>query len=326
MDIFFPGGIQLVLAIQSLGAWLEIPMKFFSFLGSEQFYLFILPALYWSVDTALGLRVGAVLLLNVGVNDIFKLALHAPRPYWFDPAVRPISAETSFGAPSGHAQLSAGVWGALAASIRKPWGWALAVALTFLIGFSRIYLGVHFLHDVVLGWALGALVLGVVLRVQEPLAHWLVKKTVLQQVGMALALSLMLVISGALARPASLPPEWTTNAIQAGAAQLPDPVTLDGNLTAAGALFGLLAGLAWMNTQGGFSAEGTTIQRLARYALGLVGVALFWFGLGALFPRGEALLPYILRFVRYSLIGFWISAGAPWFFAKLRLNAQLTKM
>jgi len=81
-----------------------------------------------------------------------------------------------------------------------------------------------------------------------------------------------------------------------------------------------------MNTQGGFSAEGTTIQRLARYALGLVGVALFWFGLGALFPRGEALLPYILRFVRYSLIGFWISAGAPWFFAKLRLNAQLTKM
>jgi len=199
MDIFFPGGIQLVLAIQSLGAWLEIPMKFFSFLGSEQFFLFILPALYWSVDTALGLRVGAVLLLNVGVNDIFKLALHAPRPYWFDPAVRPISAETSFGAPSGHAQLSAGVWGALAASIRKPWGWALAVALTFLIGFSRIYLGVHFLHDVVLGWALGALVLGVVLRVQEPLAHWLVKKTVLQQVGMALALSLMLVISGALA-------------------------------------------------------------------------------------------------------------------------------
>ena len=96
----------------------------------------------------------------------------------------------------------------------------------------------------------------------------------------------------------------------------PSLVVLD-----AGTLFGLFSGLAWMNTQGGFSARGTAVQRILRYVLGLLGVAILWFGLGTIFPRGDELLPYFLRFVRYSLVGLWISAGAPWLFIRLRLAA-----
>ena len=34
------------------------------------------------------------------------------------------------------------------------------------------------------------------------------------------------------------------------------------------------------------------------------------------------MLPYLLRYIRYALVGAWISAGAPWFFAKLNLAGR----
>jgi cell division protein FtsX len=37
------------------------------------------------------------------------------------------------------------------------------------------------------------------------------------------------------------------------------------------------------------------------------------------FPRGESLWPFILRFIRYGLLGVWVAAGAPLFFRAIRL-------
>ena len=56
----FPYELDLswVIAFQSLGDWLVSPMQFFSFLGTEEFYILILPILYWCIDTSLGIRVG----------------------------------------------------------------------------------------------------------------------------------------------------------------------------------------------------------------------------------------------------------------------------
>lgn len=49
------GGIPCVLYLQGLGGWLLKPMKFFSLLGYEEFFLFVAPAVYWCVDAGLGL-------------------------------------------------------------------------------------------------------------------------------------------------------------------------------------------------------------------------------------------------------------------------------
>ena len=70
----FDSAVALIIAVQNLGAWLEIPMRIFSFLGTEIFYLLILPVLYWCIDANLGLRVGVILLFSGAVNEIFKLA------------------------------------------------------------------------------------------------------------------------------------------------------------------------------------------------------------------------------------------------------------
>ena len=130
MDGLIASGIQWILAVQGLGAWLEAPMKLFSFLGTENFFLLVLPLIYWCVDASLGMRVGFILITSSYVNGIFKLWFAGPRPYWVSDKVIPFSVESSFGVPSGHAQNAVTNWGMLAAGSRRRWAWAVATLPT----------------------------------------------------------------------------------------------------------------------------------------------------------------------------------------------------
>ena len=329
MEALWQFGVNFILAFQSLGSWLEAPMLFFSFLGSEEFFLLVLPVLYWSVNADLGLRVGVILLLSGALNDALKMTFHSPRPYWVSSSVKAFAAEASFGIPSGHAQIAAGVWGMLAAQVRRGWLWALAFFIILMIGLSRLYLAVHFPHDVLFGWLVGSLLLWGLLHVWDRIAGWLKTQTFSRQIMLAFGFSMLLVLGSLVPYLAlqkwNLPAEWIANAKLASMDTLPHPITLNSIMTTSGTLFGLFAGLAWMNTRGGFSAKGTISQRSLRYALGVLGVGVFWFGLGAILPRGDELIPYILRFVRYTLVGLWVSAGAPWLFIKLKLAGQPQK-
>jgi hypothetical protein len=82
---------------------------------------------------------------------------------------------------------------------------------------------------------------------------------------------------------------------------------------------GLAIGGLFMARQGGFNPGGVLWKRALRYVLGLVGVLILWMGLGEVFPRGETWLPFALRFVRYALVGLWVTYLAPLMFIRLRL-------
>ena len=323
-EFFFDTGLEIVLLVQRLfGEWIGTPAKFFSFIGDEEFFLLILPIVYWSVHSALGLRIGFMLLLSNGVNAIFKLLFSTPRPFWYSAEVRPLTFESSFGVPSGHAMNAAAVWGIIAAFIRKTWVWIILILLIALIGLSRIAVGVHFPVDVVAGWLIGFSLLAVVLRLEKPVLAWLGKRTVVFRLLTAFIVSLTLIFFGLLARSFSIdeiPAIWITNAAQA----FPDeaeinPHSLDGLFTSAGAIFGLLAGAILLQAYSGFNVGGPWWKRLARYPIGLVGVVLLYFGLGAIFPRGDNTLAYSLRYLRYFLVGIWVSAGAPLVFFFLKI-------
>jgi membrane-associated phospholipid phosphatase len=316
-------GISFVTAFQSIGTWLEAPMKLLSFLGSPDFFLIFISLLYWSIDAALGVRVWFILLAGTGLNLLFKLALHGPRPYWVSTDVRPMASETLFGVPSGHAELGAGLWGMVAAYYRKAWVWVAAVLLVLFIGLSRLYLGVHFPHDVLLGWLLGFLTLWAFVRFWEPLEARLKQMSLWSQIGLAFLVSLAIVLLGALliflSRIFVLPADWIANAIRDGN-PAPNPFSMDEWIAAAALLFGSSTGFAWMSTRGGFAASGPFWQRLARYVLGLIGVAVFYAGLKAIFPSGDAFIPYVFRYIRYTILAFWVFGAAPWTFAKLNLT------
>jgi len=310
-------GVRLIVVLQGLGSWLELPMKFFSFLGTEDFFMVVLPVLYWCVDSNLGIRVAVILMLSGSFNDVFKMALHGPRPYWYSTKVYALATETSFGAPSGHAQNAAAVWGILAAGLRKWWAWLVAILLILLIGLSRLYLGVHFPHDVLFGLLIGGLLLWLVLRFWDPVVAWAKKKNLSQQIITAFLASLVLFLLPLIPfvwlkvihwQP---PQEWAAYATQA--------ISLEGASTSAGTFFGLMAGLAWLVHKGGFRIKGLWWQLILRYLLGVAGVLIIRYGLKFIFPEGETALALFFRYLRYTAIGFWVTGGAPWAFIRLKL-------
>jgi undecaprenyl-diphosphatase len=108
--------------------------------------------------------VGGAELLNL----VLKLAFHRPRPEFAF-----VHLDT-YSFPSGHAMISTATYGALAYLAWGPlrtWGRRLSmvagtVALVALIGFSRLYLGVHYLSDVLAGVAGGAFWLAISIALQ----------------------------------------------------------------------------------------------------------------------------------------------------------------
>jgi len=97
--------------------------------------------------------VASVVAIYIAVH-VTKAATDRPRPP--DPVVH--ASLSSF--PSGHAAYST-IYVAVALLIRKGTAvTAAAVALTFAIGASRVYLRVHWATDVLAGWALGAAIFG----------------------------------------------------------------------------------------------------------------------------------------------------------------------
>lgn len=87
-----------------------------------------------------------------------KLAFRRDRPFFTDP----LATVSTYSFPSGHATVSIAVYGALClVLVRRLTGparvvcVAAAVLLVSLIGFSRLYLGVHFLSDVLAGFSVG---------------------------------------------------------------------------------------------------------------------------------------------------------------------------
>jgi hypothetical protein len=106
-----------------------------------------------------------------------------------------------------------------------------------------------------------------------------------------------------------LPETWLINAARIGDEQLA-PFTMSGIITSAATLFGLLAGIAWKAARGGWQVSGPIWMRTSRYVVGVIRVLVIWYGLGIVFPRGESLIPLLLRFIRYALLGGWVSAGA----------------
>ena len=89
-----------------------------------------------------------------------KLGFQRERPFFPDP----LATESTFSFPSGHALVSLAVYGSialvLARRLRRRGDRFLLFAATGLlvlaVGFSRLYLGVHFLSDVLAGFAAGA--------------------------------------------------------------------------------------------------------------------------------------------------------------------------
>jgi len=323
-------GLAVIMAFQAAGnPALTLLARFFTLLGDPVAYAIILPVLFWCIDEKRGFRVGLTLFLSNGINVAIKETLQVPRPFVRDPSVR-LAHATGFSTPSGHSQNSAVLWPLLAwtqgaavppgsadtresapthatAVTRARRGFAVRAAISlclpFCIGLSRIYLGVHYPTDVLLGWIVGAVISVTALTVPST--------AFVRRVFASLAAS-------AAAAGRSLR-TWKLGTAAAAALVLNAASGSDTSM--GGLVFGFAAGYTFLTErEDRFSAAaGSPAQKALRVAVGLALLAVIYFGLKTLFPGEGSEYYALLRFARYGLLGLWASLGAPVLFMKIRL-------
>lgn len=127
-------------------------------------------------------RWGAVIVLAVGylgavgLYSAAKVLIARARP---EAAVAAVE-QAGWAFPSGHATGSVVVYGLLAlllaGTLTRPWRRASlcagAAVIVLAVGATRVYLGVHWLSDVVAGWALGALWLALLATSLTAVRRW----------------------------------------------------------------------------------------------------------------------------------------------------------
>lgn len=93
------------------------------------------------------------------LSTAIKLLVHRPRPATNFHAYL---GETGYSFPSAHAALTFALTFFCAYLVALFWpryrwvAWTLAIVITLFVGFSRLYLGVHYLTDVLVGYVVGA--------------------------------------------------------------------------------------------------------------------------------------------------------------------------
>jgi len=317
MDALQQLSISLIQALQTLSPSLDGLMNFFSFFGRVEFYLVVAPFIYWALDKRLGIRALLILIAVDVVAASFKLLLHQPRPYWIG-GVRGLAEEASYGIPSSHASDSLAIGGYLAYRAKQTWFRVVIFIILFFIGLSRLYLGVHFLHDVLFGWLIGGIVLWIAATRSDQIATWARSKTLSAQIAIGFVASGVVIVLGILIRSIISgtpdPASWSSYSTEAR--------SISHSFTLAGALFGSITGYALMRSQANFRPAENWGKRVLSYVLGIVGLLLIYFGLDIVFAMiaaDETIAGYALRYFRYALATFWVTFGAPWVFLKTRL-------
>lgn len=278
---WIPWGYSILEVIQD---WRHPAMdaffKVFTRFGDPIGYLILLTLCYWCIDAKLARRLFFLVFVTLGINTIIKVSFAIPRPG--PPRIKPLISMLSPSFPSGHAQGTIAFWGYLMTVWRRRSFYFIAFILIVLVGFSRLYLGVHFPQDVLVGWALGLLCLFVVFTLEGRWLPLFLKLPSSFQGASVLLSSLLLLL-------------WPKETM----------------VSLSGALFGLVLGFLCEQKWVQFSNEGASTQRALR-AIGLCVVLGAWMGLKKVLPEA---LPF--RFLRYMSVGVTVSFLMPWAFVML---------
>ena len=307
-------GIELIKVIQKIeNPVLTALVKFITTLGTEALYLPLILFILWWIDERQGLRLGILIIVTAWINAFVKSLLKQPRPFNLEPSLG-LASESSYGAPSGHAQMSLCFWIPMAAWISEVWAkkrrliWAGAVFFILLIGFTRLYLGVHFPTDLFAGWILGGIIL-VVWFVPGPMLEKFLA-SMGPRFQCILAAGIAFLMSGIYPRERTFP-----------------------------ALFlGFCIGYILMKRRFPFSAREKINGKkpgvhvvIFRCLTGFLGMVIIYMTLRLILPGEGSLFkdvplwglasPFyeLGRFIRYGLVGFWASVGAPWLFQRMGL-------
>lgn len=181
--------------IQGLGnPFFDNLFKAITTIGSEPVYIFIASLIFWCYNKKTGIRTMYVILFSAFAAILAKNLFGMPRPPDYLHKIE----ENGFGFPSGHAQVSSGFWGYLGCKIQNKWILFAGSVAVLAISLSRVYLGVHYVGDVIGGVIFGLIVALIFFKVEPEVTNKLGKLNRSSKYFAAMALPVILVAIGYL--------------------------------------------------------------------------------------------------------------------------------
>jgi glycerophosphoryl diester phosphodiesterase len=271
--------------------WLTPVFKALTLMGYSSFIVMFVTMGFWAIDKQIFARTGLVVILSAFLNAYLKLVFKDPRPdaaFWLDAHVG-----HSYGFPSGHAQITVVLWMWMAWEARKKWVWAVCGGIMAGICFSRLYLGVHDVEDVLGGAAIGVMILLIFGLSMSPRVKRFVHLNTVGQVLVLIAITALMFFA------------WPG----------PDVHMV---MVYGGFLIGLWTGIGIDRHCFGYAIPEKIRLKMAAVVLGLICFLMLEKGLQAV-EAAIAADQLIYVFAQGLILGLYATFFAPWMFVKLKL-------
>ncbi len=265
--------LDIIRWMQSIGndVW-DFLFNTFTILGEEVVLIIILGFVYWSYDKKIGEKIGFTVFLSLTLNSLIKLVVKRPRPFMVDNTIENMRPETAEGYsfPSGHTQTASTAFFSLYYFIKKKWLLIVAIIVTTLVALSRMYLGVHYLTDVLVGAILGILI------------AWLVSKYYDKIKNITKVYNVLLILSF-IAVAVVIIINYFNNATDAGFDAAQFYFDSESVLKMLGTVAGFIIGINYEKAHVNFENHRHIWLNLARFAIGIVLILAVRYGLKFLF-------------------------------------------
>ena len=291
-----------------------------TYFGNLPIILFLIAVIYWCFDK----KLGEYLLVSMSfariVDAFVKIAACVYRPWVVDPNIPPLEDAlpdaTGYSFPSGHATSSTVLFAGvllkkknIVTSLK-----VLLVASFLLICFSRLYVGVHSVLDMVFGFIFSLIVLIIVGKVFDKYEDN--PNFDLMVLAAGIIFSILLILYSTYK---AYPMDY-----DAAGKLIVDPAKMAlESFKNAGFSIGIL--LSWVIERRfiNFSTEGSVDSKIARIIAGLIGLELLYYVIG---PNIAPLLgKQVGSFVVYFIFPVYFIAIMPFFikfFQKRRNDAE----
>ena len=272
---------EIIKIIQSIiSPFWDVFFEVVTMTGEEYFYILVAAIIFWCLNKKFGYKLGFALLTSTIINTTLKDVINSARPIG-ESGIRSLRIETATGQsfPSGHTQGAASFWVSCIIAIRRKWIYIVGILAILLVGYSRLYLGVHWPIDVAGGIAIGTMWVFISNYIFEYAEK--TKKTWI----------LMIII----------------------APMLIGMIFFRENTyyTISGVVLGFYIGYILESKYIQYEVRNTVIKQLAKLVIGLGVLVVIKSGLKEMLP-----INLFSDFFRYFVVGLWITVGAPCIFKR----------
>lgn len=290
--------ISIIEWLQKLSnGFFNLFFKVVTFFGDQIIFILVGVLIYWLYNKRAAFKLVFGYLIGGLLVGTLKVIVARPRPYTFS-NIESISNEThGFSFPSGHSQASGSLFYGLKNIFRQRWLFYTLIAILILVPLSRMYLGQHFLTDVLVGSIIGILGAMLAFKVVDLMKE---KEHIysLYLVPIFLVALIVLLILEVNA----------TNSVEFYD-KFQDLFKM------IGAFIAFSIGYAIEKVYVKHEVEASPKAKVLKVLVGLIPLALIYFGLSAIMPKTG-----IMTTLRYAIVVIWAILGAPFVFTKLIKN------